>query len=146
LLARDLGIAHLCDFMGAQPHNTVLERLRLADVFVLTSRSESFGVATAEAMAAGLPVIVTDGGASPELVEDQRTGFVVPVSDVEAIADRIGKLVRNEPLRRELGFEGRRKAAYEFSIQKHHRQMHHLWESALSEEPNLSRALGQRRA
>ncbi len=84
-LARQLGIAAQCRFVGAVPHDQVPAWLRRLDVFVAPSRAESFGVAVIEAGACGLPVVVSDAGGLPEVVRDGQTGLVVPSEDVPAL-------------------------------------------------------------
>jgi glycosyltransferase involved in cell wall biosynthesis len=67
-LARDLGVGHAVEYVGALGHAQVLERLRAADVYVLPSVVEPFAVSVLEAMSVGLPVVVTrTGGLSPDV-------------------------------------------------------------------------------
>lgn len=76
-LARELGVGHAVEYVGALGHAEVLERLRQADVYVLPSVVEPFAVSVLEAMSVGLPVVVTrTGGLSPD-VEEAGAGRVV---------------------------------------------------------------------
>jgi glycosyltransferase involved in cell wall biosynthesis len=77
--------------------------LPLMDVAVLSSRSESFSNATLEYAAMGRPMVVTDVGGQNELVEDGKTGFLVPAGDASSLADRIALLLRDSELRKRLG-------------------------------------------
>ncbi len=97
------GLGAWVAFTGTVPHPEVLGLLRAADAFVSTSTSEAFGLAAAEAMALGLPVVVTDVGGHPELVSHDRTGLLVPPRDPAALADALERLHREPPLRRLLG-------------------------------------------
>jgi L-malate glycosyltransferase len=82
-LARQLGVADKVHFLGAFP---ILETvLGVADLFLLPSSQESFGLVALEAMACGVPVVSSDAGGIPEVVEDGETGFVRPIGDVEGM-------------------------------------------------------------
>jgi glycosyltransferase involved in cell wall biosynthesis len=78
-----------------------------ADVFVLPSVEDGWGLVTNEAMSASLPVIVSDQAGSAELVRDGVNGFVVPARDVDTLADRLDVLLRDATLRARMGAEAR---------------------------------------
>jgi glycosyltransferase involved in cell wall biosynthesis len=77
------------------------------DLFALVSHNEGMGRALVEAMAAGLPVLATDVGGMPEVLEEGRAGLLVPAGDEEAIARAIGRLMDNGTLRGDLARRGR---------------------------------------
>jgi glycosyltransferase involved in cell wall biosynthesis len=81
-----------------------------ADVFCLPTRFEPFGIAFIEAMHFGLPCIGTDAWAVPEMIVDGETGFTVPIDDVEALSDRLGRLLGDRTLARTMGQAGRERA------------------------------------
>jgi alpha-maltose-1-phosphate synthase len=81
-----------------------------ADVFALPTRFEPFGIAFLEAMHFGLPCIGPEAWAVPEIIADGETGFTVPVDDVDALTDRLLRLLRNPTLARSLGIAGRERA------------------------------------
>jgi glycosyltransferase involved in cell wall biosynthesis len=84
--------------------------LAASDIFVLPSRYEGMPLAVIEAMASGLPCIVTRIGGNPELVEDGRTGWTVAPDDSNALAERLSKLIADPALRRAMGAAGRARA------------------------------------
>jgi glycosyltransferase involved in cell wall biosynthesis len=87
-----------------------------ADVYVLSSESEGFSITTLEAMAASLPVVVTDCGGPTEIVDTDVNGFIVPNEDAEALAERVIRLHGNATLRAEMGQAGRQKVSDQFSL------------------------------
>lgn len=86
-----------------------------ADVFCLPSRLDPFPNVVREAMFYGLPCVTSDVFAFPEMVRDGETGFTVPVGDVEALADRLLRVLGDEALARRLGEAGRARAAEIFT-------------------------------
>lgn len=76
------------ELLGSQPHETILQLLREADVFLFPSHTEGFANALLEAMAAGLPIIATDVGANAEMIENEG-GIIIPVKDANAIFEAI---------------------------------------------------------
>jgi len=88
----------------------------LADIFVLPSLLEGFGLPLVEALACNTPVVATSVGAIPEIVED--CGFLVPPRDPMALAEAIRKLLTDEALRLELGTRGRRRVKEHFRIEE----------------------------
>ncbi|MBS1902711.1 MAG: N-acetyl-alpha-D-glucosaminyl L-malate synthase BshA [Bacteroidetes bacterium] len=100
-LARQLGIWNHTRFLGKQAELASI--LSASDIFLIPSGNESFGLAALEAMACGLPVISSDIGGLPEVNVDGKTGYIVPMGNVEALADRTYSLLTNEPLRQQMG-------------------------------------------
>lgn len=94
--------------------------MRALDIFVVGSEPRSEGVPTAiiEAMSTGLPVVATRVGGVEEVVRDGRTGYVVTSRDVDAMAERLGRLVGDSELRRRMGERGRALAQDEFSLER----------------------------
>ena len=92
-LAGELGLAGRVRFRGSVPRETLAEAYRSADGFVLPSRSETFGLAYGEALAAGLPVIATRCGGPEDFIRPQD-GILVPLGDEDALAGAMDALVR----------------------------------------------------
>jgi glycosyltransferase involved in cell wall biosynthesis len=86
-----------------------------ADVFCLPTRFEPFGIAFIEAMYFSLPCIGTDAWAVPEMIADGETGFTVPIDDVDALADRLLRLLGDRTLARTMGAAGRARAERNFT-------------------------------
>jgi L-malate glycosyltransferase len=108
-LARRLGLGDRVRFLGRQ--DRIPELVGLADVFLLPSELESFGVSALEAMAAGVPVVGSDAGGLPEVVKHTETGFLLPVGDIEGMAARTIEILKDAEHCRALGQAGRRRAA-----------------------------------
>jgi glycosyltransferase involved in cell wall biosynthesis len=89
--------------------------LAAMDVFAAPSRTEGLGLALIEAMAAGLPVLASRVGGIPEVVEDGRSGWLLPVDDTEAWRDALVRIVAGNDLRVAMGAQARRSAS-RFSI------------------------------
>ncbi len=88
-------------FLGSVPD--IWDHLARADVFTIASRSEAFGIAIAEAMAAGLPVVAPAVGATAELVEPGATGQLFPPGDANAMADHLVRLLASPDVRAKMG-------------------------------------------
>ena len=93
-LVKELGLASLVHFLGEQAYLESL--LSCADVFLLPSEQESFGLAALEAMNCGVPVIGSRVGGLPEVVVDGETGFLFPVGEVRAMATACIQLLTSE--------------------------------------------------
>jgi N-acetyl-alpha-D-glucosaminyl L-malate synthase BshA len=94
MLAATLGIQDRVHFLGKQ--DSVTELLPLADLMLMPSELESFGLAALEAMACRVPAIATRVGGVPELIEDGVTGCLLPVGDVDAMAQAAIRLLRDD--------------------------------------------------
>ena len=109
-LAERLGITDQVHFAGFIPHQTMPEIYRQADIFVLPSQSEGMSMALLEALASGLPVVVTDTGGTRELVSTGANGLVVVWADVEGLVRALKQLVKDISLREKMGFAARQVA------------------------------------
>jgi glycosyltransferase involved in cell wall biosynthesis len=86
-------------WLGATAYENAAMELRRADVFVLPSLEDAYGLVTAEAMATGLPVVVTDHAGSSELITDGLDGLIVPAGQVTPLVEAIQRLVDDPRLR-----------------------------------------------
>lgn len=102
-LQEDLGIDDIVMFLGAKDQDTLQYYYSAAEVVVMPSDYESFGMVALEAMACGTPVIASDVGGLAFLVKHTRTGYRVPARDPQALAGKITRLLVDEGLRRRIG-------------------------------------------
>ncbi len=113
--------------VGGQSHPESL--VRESAVFVLPSRTESFGLAALEAQACGVPVVAYDVGGLPEVIDDGETGFLVPLDDVDAMADRVSTILTDPRLRSRLGAAARAQAIERFEIEARVSEYEALYQS-----------------
>jgi len=111
-LAASLGLGRHVAFLGEQLQMGRL--LAQADLFVLPSEQESFGLAALEALASGVPVVATRVGGLPEVVRHSETGLLVPVRDPSALAKAVLDLLGDEPRRAAMGLAARADALARF--------------------------------
>lgn len=102
-LAREMGVAGRVRFMGRVSDGELLAAYQAADVFLLPSNQEGFGIVYVEAMRQGCPVIAGNHGGAPEVVDDGVTGFLVEHGDETAIATRVVQLLEDPELRARMG-------------------------------------------
>ncbi len=115
-LARELRIAERVRFLGIR--RDVAEVLRAADAFALTSVSEAASLTLLEAMATGLPVVVTDVGGNPEIVRDRIDGLLVPRGDAAACAAAFVRLFTEPGLIAKLGANARGRVRAKYRIEQ----------------------------
>jgi len=114
-VAEELGLRDRVLFLGK--HASVHELLSCADLFLLPSENESFGLAALEAMACGSPVVASRVGGLPEVVEHGVSGFLLERGDVKGMGDAAAEILSDEELHAEMKAAGRRLAVERFSAQ-----------------------------
>jgi glycosyltransferase involved in cell wall biosynthesis len=127
-----LGLGDAVVFAGWQPD--IWRWLAQVDIFVQPSLAEGFGMASLEAMAAGLPVLGTSVGGLPELIEHGRTGYVVRPAEPEALAARLRDLVQNADRRRTMGIAGQARAREHFSVERMTRSLTQIYDQLLGSD------------
>ncbi|MGQ9921885.1 MAG: glycosyltransferase, partial [Desulfobacca sp.] len=115
-LVRDMGLDAAVTFVGQR--QDVPDLLGAADIFVLPSYSEGVSRSLLEAMALGLPVVVSEAGGSPEVVQHEVNGLLVPVKDPKTLAQAIGRLLDHPPLAARLGQAAAQRVAAVFSLER----------------------------
>ena len=104
--------------IGAVPYSYMPKLYQEADILLFPTVREGFGLAAAEAMACGLPVVATDCSSLPELIKNGKGGFLCPVGDVNAFAEKINILADSPRMRREMGEYNRAKAEKMFTVER----------------------------
>lgn len=102
------------------------------DIHVVSSHAEPFGLVTLEGMALGHPVVATATGGTGEIIRDGEDGLLVPPADAVALADRLGRLLDDEPLRRRLGRRARQRVEEAFSEERMLNRVAGLYERVLT--------------
>jgi len=105
-LKKKLGISDLVTFLGARDQDTLLYYYSAAQVCVVPSYYESFGMVALEAMACGAPVIASKVGGLTFTVKDGVTGYLVPDGDPAALSEKLKLILTDEKVRRQMGEEG----------------------------------------
>ena len=116
VLARESGVWGDVRFIGKQ--EPVEEILSIADLFLMPSASETFGLAALEAMACGVPVVSTDIGGLPELIVDGETGFLRPLGDVDSLTDASRRILTEPDLHARMAAAARDRAVTEFGLDR----------------------------
>lgn len=128
-LAHELGLEEAVTFLGFR--RDVDDVLAAGDVAVSSSDYEGSPLAVMEYMAAGLPVVATDVGGVPRLLEDGRTGLLVPRRDPQALASALERLLDDRVLARTMGKRGRERQQRYFSFDTTLREVQALYDAQL---------------
>jgi glycosyltransferase involved in cell wall biosynthesis len=127
-MLRGCGLTNRITFSGLLSDSEKIAALSDADVLVLPSYTEAFGIALLEGMASGLPVVVTDRAALAPLIREVGAGLVVPADD-NSLAEALSLLLTDGDLRRVLGRRGRRLVETRFSWAESARAFARLYEA-----------------
>jgi glycosyltransferase involved in cell wall biosynthesis len=131
-LAKRLGVAEAVHLVGER--QDVPDCLAAMDLFILPSLNEGMGRALVEAMTAGRPVIATRVGGVPAIVEDRRTGLLLPPGDVSALAEGIDELLRLPDFAKALGNAASESIGARFGVRAMVRAVEDVYEQALREK------------
>ncbi len=113
-----LGLQNKIIFTGGIPRNSLQSLFSFMDISVLPSLSEGMSNTLLESMSAAKPVVATAVGGNLDLVEDGKTGFLVPPCDSKSLAEALLKLLIDAKLRRQMGLLGKSRVMSEFSVTK----------------------------
>jgi len=133
-LTREYGLSDKVLFVGQVPN--IRDYLSIADLLLLPSETESFGLSALEAMACEVPVIATRVGGLPEVVRDGETGYLVSVGDTEAMAERAMEILSDRERQRAMGRRGREWACSQFNTDRVIPQYVALYERVLLSSPH----------
>jgi glycosyltransferase involved in cell wall biosynthesis len=129
-LAMSLGVSDNVKFIGFIPNDQLPEYLNTVDVYVSTSLSDAgIAASTAEAMACGLPVIVTDVADNRDWVEDGVNGFVVPIRSPEVLVEKTIYLLKNANIRSKFGKAGRKIIEEKNNYYREMKKMENIYKS-----------------
>jgi glycosyltransferase involved in cell wall biosynthesis len=129
-LRAKLGLADRVAMLGTR--EDVPRLFSASDLVVAASRWEGFGLAVAEAMAAGVPVVATNVDSFPEILEDGVSGILVPPGDPPALARAALRVLRDEALARRLAGKARERVRRDFTVERMIRAHEEIYEGVLS--------------
>jgi L-malate glycosyltransferase len=130
--ARKLGIANSVRMLGAR--RDVAAIMQSLDLLVVNSVVEPFGLVAVEAMASGTPVIATNTGGLPEIIEHERTGWLIPARDERALAAAIITLTNRPGLRLRLAARAKQSLAPRFTCERYMIELNDYYQSLISLE------------
>ena len=136
-LCRDLGVEKRFIFMGWRSQEELPKIYVQADVFAMPSLTEAFGVVFLEAMAAGVPVIGTNVGGIPEIIQDCENGLLVEPDDPPELGKAIVRLLKHEDLRERL-IQAGLATALRFNIERMMECTYHVYHEVLRSSQNKS--------
>jgi glycosyltransferase involved in cell wall biosynthesis len=113
---QERGLQEHVHYLGKQYGEGKTAIFQSADIFIHPTQEDCFPLVLLEAMQFGLPIISSEEGAIPEIVEDGQTGFLVPKRDVHTLAEKLELLINNKELRTSMGMAGRKKYEAEFTL------------------------------
>ncbi|MED7818621.1 MULTISPECIES: glycosyltransferase [unclassified Francisella] len=131
-LTDELDIQNKTIFTGKVPFEDVPKYHNMLTVSVSVSNSESFGVAIIEASACSKPVIVSNVGGLPEVVESNVTGYIVPPKDSIKTAEAIEKLILDEIMRKQMGVNGRERVRKLYNWDDNVKQMINIYKDIIN--------------
>jgi len=116
------------------PDHVKRDALAAAELFVMPSRTDSFGIVYLEAWCYGVPVIGARAGGVPDVIDDGRDGILVPFGDVAAIAGAIDRLLRDRDEARRLGAAGRAKVLRDLTWERIYAQVRGVYDEVVQDE------------
>jgi len=130
-LVNQLDLGYVVTFAGEVPISKVVDYHNIMDIEVFLSKTESFGVSVLEASATETPVVVTNVGGLPEVVEDGVTGIVVPLGNMNKTVKAIERLILDYRLRIKMGKAGRTRVINLYNWEDNVQQMINIYERVI---------------
>ena len=128
----DLGLSDCVNFMNGLPHNEVMNKLSVSDLFLLSSLEEGISNAVLEAMALGIPTISTDCGGMREVICDKKNGFIIPFREPVMMAKKIKEFSSmNETERRYISENARKTILEKYLLNEQINEMVNLYQNVL---------------
>ncbi|GAX86870.1 conserved hypothetical protein [Lebetimonas natsushimae] len=134
---KELQLENYVKFLGAMSHNEVMEWMQKADIFCLpsitakTGDAEGLGMVFLEAGIYEVPVVATLHGGIPEVILNNKTGFLVEERNIKQLADKLLILLKNENLRKSMGKEARNFIKEKFDIQKQTKKLEEIYKGLI---------------
>ncbi len=128
------GLKRKAHIIGEQLHNEIPNLLSSSDLFVLPTYYEGLPNSLLEAMACGLPIIITKVGGIPEAVIDGKNGILINTNDVHALVKAVEHLLRNERERTKMGFSGKDTIEKNFSWKRSANKLFNIYQAALEQK------------
>lgn len=129
-----LGLEKYVTYAGKKYNEEKKKIFRASDVFVFPTYYETFGLVNLEAMQAQLPVISTPEGGIPDVVEDGKTGYLVPQKDAKALADKLEELIKDPQKRKKMGRKGYEKYRKVFTLQAFEERLTHILQKVCAKQ------------
>lgn len=136
----ELGLADRVQMVGRKPHAEVLQEMVWADCFALVGWDEPFATVYLEAMAAGKPVICCNDGGITDILQDDIHGYTVPPKDIQATANALDRILKNDAKRIELGHNAKRLIERELTWDIQMAKLLNLFEEAIDQHPGYALA------
>jgi glycosyltransferase involved in cell wall biosynthesis len=133
--AAELGLSDCVRFPGLQ--HEIAPWLAAMDLFLISSEFEGLPLALLEAMATSLPVVATAVGGIPEVIEDGRSGVLVPTLDPRSLAEGVRELLASSARRDEMGREARRRVEAAFSVERMAEELESVYRETLESEATV---------
>lgn len=140
-IAADLGVADCIQFLGSLDEHALRAAYASCDVFVLPSAGEGFGIVFLEAMHYRRPIIAANSGATPEVVNDGKTGILVEAGNIEQLAAAMIALATNQSERDRMGQAGYQRFQENFTFDHFKQRLHEI---VIGELPKKASDHGER--
>jgi glycosyltransferase involved in cell wall biosynthesis len=131
-MVRELSLTPAVNFLGHR--DDIPDLLAALDIFVLPSHSEGVSRSLLEAMASGLPVVVSEAGGSPEVIQSEVNGLLVPVKDVPALAQALIRLLADPDWAKQLGLAASQRVADFFSLDRLGQELNEIYAALVKQK------------
>ena len=129
LATDELGLKN--DIIWTGFRNDIPRLLSAMDILAFPSHREAFGTTLLEAMAMCVPIVGSNSGGVPDIVENKKTGLLVPPQDPKALAGALLKLIRNKELRKQYGISGRMRVEEKFDLERHIMRLENYYQKGI---------------
>lgn len=135
---KELSLEDNIEVFGEVSPTTIHKHFKESDIFLSSAIYEPFGIVFVEAMAAGLPIIATNVGGIPEIVENGRVGFLLDPGDIEGATEKLKELINNVEQRKKFSLAGQR-CAEKYNITKYRDDFNRLHNTAIENNKEMKK-------